>query len=743
MSRLFYQQEARLWEQALPIGNGRLGAMVFGGADTEHLQLNEDTIWYGGPMDRINPDARENLDRVRELIFAGRIPEAEELLRYCFTGTPQSERPYQSLGDCTIRFQGNAEPAEDYVRELDLEAAVVKVSFRKGSCRYERQYFVSAPAQTAVVQMVSSEEGALSFDVLLTRERFYDSVEKAGRDTVLLKGNLGKGGSDFCLGVKVCVQGGTVKCLGEHVIVRGAARAVLYLAAGSTFRCDDPGKYVLEKLTQAAAVEFDTLIKSHIEDYQALYGRVSLKLNQDSSLSGLPTDVRLARVKEGGTDTGLAQIYFDMGRYLLISCSRPGSLPANLQGIWNDQMRPAWDSKYTININTEMNYWPAEALNLPECHEPLFGLLRRVMENGRKTAQRMYGCRGFVAHHNVDIWGDSAPQDIWIPGSYWVMGGAWLCTHLWKHYEYTLDASWLSEVYDILEEAVLFFVDFLVERYGKLLICPSVSPENTYRLPDGTQGSVCVSSTMDNSILRELLTDFLKASEVLGKSGELTRQAADILKRLPDMQAGRYGQIVEWLEDYEEVEPGHRHISQLYGLYPGTQITPEDTPELARAARCTLDRRLMHGGGHTGWSCAWLIMFYARLEEGEDAGKMLHKLLANSTSDVLLDTHPGKNGDIFQIDGNLGACAAVLQMLVQDNDRRVKLLPACPLEWSQGSLKGVKLNGAALIDMTWKDGRVTACTITALKDWSRKVIWNGQEKMVSLKTGECAALAVR
>lgn len=736
MSRLFYLQEALCWGQALPLGNGRLGAMVYGGVDTEHLQLNEDTIWYGGPMDRINPDAKENLGMVRDLIFAGRIPEAEELLRYAFTGTPQSERPYQSLGDCTIRFQKDAEPPEDYRRELNLEEAAVKVSFRRGNCQYVRDYFVSAPAQTAVVHMGASREGALSFDVLLTRERFYDSVEKAGPDTVLLKGNLGKGGSDFCLGVKVCVKGGTVKCLGEHVIVRNATEAVLLLAAGSTFRYEDPGEYVLDQLTRAAAMGFDSLYQSHVEDYRALYGRVALTLPEDSSLSELPTDVRLARVKQGGKDTGLARIYFDMARYLFISCSRPGSLPANLQGIWNDQMRPPWDSKYTININTEMNYWPVEALNLPECHEPLFGLLRRVMENGRETARRMYGCRGFVAHHNVDIWGDSAPQDIWIPGSYWVMGGAWLCTHLWKHYEYTLDGDWLASVYDILEQAVLFFVDFLVEKDGKLLICPSVSPENTYRLPDGTQGSVCAGSTMDNSILRELLTDFLKASEVLGRQGELTGQAADILERIPDMQVGRYGQIVEWLEDYEEVEPGHRHISQLYALYPGSQITPEDTPELARAARCTLQRRLSHGGGHTGWSCAWLMMFYACLEEGEQAGKMFHKLLADSTSEVLLDTHPGKNGDIFQIDGNMGACAAILRMLVQDNERRVKLLPACPDEWNQGSLKGVKLNGAALLDMIWKEGRVTECVITALKDFSRTVVWNGQEKLVSLKKGE-------
>lgn len=738
MGRLFFKSAADCFEEALPIGNGRLGAMVYGGTEKELLQLNEDTIWYGGPMNRVNPEARKNLDTVRKLIFNGRIPEAEELLRYCFSGTPATMRPYQSLGECRIQTNETGEAA-DYERELSLNEAVAKVCYRREGVTYNRTYFCSQPAQVIAVEFAADSKKAVSFDVLLTRKRFYDSVEGDKKDTVCLRGNLG-GGSDFALACKVSVDGGTVQCLGEHLVVRNADRAWIYLAAASTYREENPEEYVRSILEQAVRRGFERLKKEHIEDYQALYGRVSLELQSDNEKEKLTTDRRLEAVKEGETDNGLVKLYFDYGRYLLLSSSRPGSLPANLQGIWNDQMEPSWDSKYTININTEMNYWPAEPCNLSECHEPLFEHLRRVMESGQKTAREMYGCRGFVAHHNVDIWADTAPQDIYIPATYWVMGGAWLCTHLWMHYEYTLDLDFLAGIYDILEQAVLFFEDFLVERGGVYLICPSVSPENTYIMENGVMGRVCASSTMDNEILKDLLDSYEKASDLLGKQSEIRTRAREIREHLPEMKIGKHGQIMEWMDDYDEKEPGHRHVSQLYALHPGNRITVDGTPELAEAARRTLERRVSHGGGYTGWSCAWLINFYARLWDGERAWDMLCKLLRGSTYPNLMDNHPKKVGSVFQIDGNFGGCAAILEMFVQSDGKRVALLPACPAALGNGRLRGVRVKGNAFLDMEWENGKVTCARLRAERPFKCKVLWNGEQKEVILEEGQTCEL---
>ncbi|MCM1043938.1 MAG: glycoside hydrolase family 95 protein [Candidatus Gastranaerophilales bacterium] len=739
MGRLFFEREADCFAEALPIGNGRLGAMIYGGTEKELLQLNEDTIWYGGPMNRINPEARKNLETVRELIFDGKIPEAEELLRYCFSGTPATMRPYQSLGECQIQMVGTGD-VKEYERELSLDEAVAKVRYRREETTYTRTYFCSQPAQVIAVEFAADLGKAISFDVLLTRRRYYDSVRRDGKDMVCLCGNLG-GGSDFALACKVCVEGGTVQCLGEHLVVRNADRAWIYLAAASTYREENPKEYVTNILEQAARRGFERLKKEHIKDYQALYGRVSLELPSDAEKEKLTTDRRLAAVREGEADSGLVKLYFDYGRYLLLSSSRKGSLPANLQGIWNDQMEPSWDSKYTININTEMNYWPAEPCNLPECHEPLFEHLRKVMESGQRTAREMYGCRGFVAHHNVDIWADTAPQDIYIPATYWVMGGAWLCTHLWMHYEYTLDLDFLADVYDILEQAVLFFEDFLVEREGVYLICPSVSPENTYIMKNGIMGRVCASSTMDNEILKDLLDSYEKASALLGKQSEIRTRAKEIRERLPQMKIGKHGQIMEWMEDYDEKEPGHRHVSQLYALHPGNRITVDGEPELAEAARRTLERRISHGGGYTGWSCAWLINFYARLWDGERAWDMLCKLLRGSTYPNLMDNHPKKVGSVFQIDGNFGGCAAILEMLVQSDGERVALLPACPAALGNGSLRGVRVKGNAFLDMEWGNGKVISARLRAQSPFKRKILWNGRQKEIVLEEGQTYELA--
>ena len=806
MHELNYKNPAAAWSEALPLGSGRIGAMVFGDVTKDRVQLNEDTMWYGSPMNRVNPSAYENLGKVRELILAGEIKEAEELLRFAFTGNPLSMRHYQNGGDFWIRPMDTATPYTDYRRSLSLQTAVAEVSYKQGEITYTRTYFISEKFDTIIIEITADKPGTVNLDGQLTRNKEYDTVGKVAENLVMLKGNLGKGGLDFALAYTASVVGGSLQTIGENIVVRNADKARFYITAGTTFQdyledftahdedCDFSG----ERLAEIAASEviwkkdleqrlirtleavrgasYEEVLAEHIQCHRELYDRVKLEivpavvgqsaeaLNGDTALQSrrfndaeATTDIRLANIKQGGTDNALMCLYFNFGRYLMITGSRPGTMPLNLQGIWNEKMNPPWDSKYTVNINTEMNYWPVEICNLPECHEPLFDLLRRTVKRGQKTAWEMYHCRGFVIHHNTDIWADTAPQDIWMPGTYWVMGGAWLCAHIWMHYEYTQDLDFLASTYDILEQAVLFFVDYLTEKDGQVILCPSVSPENTYILPSGNGGRICFNSTMDIMILRELLKNFITASELLCQeevaeypaqhiltSGtvqpELVQQAREILSELPTAQIGQYGQIMEWVEDYQEKDPGHRHISHLYALHPGNEITVDGTPELARAARVTLERRLAHGGGYTGWSCAWLINFYAKLWDGENSLKMLKKLLSESTDINLMDTHPGKNGSVFQIDGNLGACAAILHMLIQSNEERVILLPACPAEWSSGSLSGVKVVGNATFDITWENGKITTCTIHAFSDWNKEVVCNGKSQIVTLKAGDTTNL---
>lgn len=754
MTRLWYKQPAKIWEEALPIGNGRIGAMVFGGIWTEHLQLNEDTIWYGGPRDRNNPDSLENLPKIRELLRSGQIGQAERLMRYALSGTPQSQRPYQSLGDLTLRFYPTvrdmtaknfvapakeAEECEnghvkDYYRELDLECAKTVTEFQYGDIRFRREVFASQPDDCLVMHFTSNHNGAINFDALITRERFYDGATKLDNNTIAIYGNLGEGGSDFEMQLHACAQGGTVQVIGEHLIVEEADEVTLFFCAGSTFRMKQPRAEISAIIQKAAQKSYDALLHAHTEDYSALYKRVDLQLVTEEAYrqaDTIPTDIRMQQIAEGGEDVALMQTYFQFGRYLLIACSRPGTLPATLQGLWNHKMKPSWDSKYTININTEMNYWPAEICNLSECHLPLFDLIERMVPNGQKTAKVMYDCRGFVAHHNTDIWADTAVQDLWNPGSYWVMGAAWLCTHQWTHYLYTGDVAFLQKSFPIMREAALFFLDFLIEDKGYLKTCPSVSPENTYILPSGERGANGLGCTMDNQILRDLFTQCIKAAEILGIKDDLNEQIKTALSRLMPTRIGRFGQIMEWEEDYEEAAPGHRHISHLYGLFPSDQISVDETPELAQAARVTLERRLSNGGGHTGWSRAWIINHYAKLMDGELAFHHLQKILEKSTLTNLFDNHPP-----FQIDGNFGASAAIANMLVQSYENRVLLLPALPEKWADGSVKGLCLVGGAEISLEWKEHRLISFTITAKRDWKNVVRYGEWEQELTLAQGD-------
>lgn len=730
MSKLWYDKPAKVWEEALPLGNGKLGAMIFGGVSKEHIQLNEDSVWYGGPVDRNNPDAKENLPKIRELILNGKISEAEKLMKYALSGTPNSQHPYQTLGDLFIDF-GEDFKEIGYKRSLDLDTAIYTNQFVNGDITYSREAFISAPDNVLIFHLTANGSSKISFNALLIRECFFTHALKASDNGIMLDGNLGKDGLDFGLMLKAKAKNGKVEVIGEHLIVEDADEVTLYFTAGTTYRMKNVKDELEVILENAMSFDYNDLKNRHIEDYQRLYNRVEFNLEDIDKYNEIPTDVRLAHAQEGTVDKGLSKLYFDFGRYLLIACSREGSLPATLQGIWNKDMNPPWNSKYTININTQMNYWPAESCNLSECHLPLFELIKKMVPNGKVTAEKMYGCKGFVAHHNTDIWGDTAVQDHWIPGSYWVLGAAWLCTHQWTHYEFTKDKKFLEEAFPIMREAALFFLDFFIEDNGYLKTCPSVSPENTFILPSGERGANTAGVTMDNQIIRDLFTQCIKVAKILDIDDELNTQIKAAMEKLVPTQIGKHGQIMEWPEDYEEAEPGHRHISHLFGLHPSEQITMDGTPELANAARVTLERRLSHGGGHTGWSRAWIMNHYARLWDGEKAYYNLEMLLAKSTLPNMFDNHPP-----FQIDGNFGGCAAIAEMLVQSTSERVILLPALPKAWSNGSVRGLCVKGCAEVTMTWEDGILESISLNAKSDISTCVVYKNKRINVNIKKGE-------
>lgn len=765
MSTLWYTKPAAEWEEALPLGNGRLGAMIAGNLREERIQVNEETIWYGGWEDRLNPDARENLPKLRELVRQGRISEAEHLIRLEFISGPDGQRGYQTLGDIEMKYLNDPSQEEctAYRRELDLDRAVCRVQYENAKKEaFERTCFISRPADCMVLHL-RAPKGKVSVEVMLNRAKYFDRTGKVNDHTIYLSGNLGKNALEFAMCLSAKAKGGRVYTMGHTLVVEGADEAVLYFGADSTFRYASAdvasweprvqevlAEKITEKLERAMAREYGGLLAEHEKDYREFYDRVALSLPEKEENAALPTDERLQRIISGGTDEGLAKLLFDYGRYLLIGCSRPGDLPATLQGIWNKDFMAPWDSKYTININTEMNYWPAEVCALPECHTALFDLIGRMREHGRSIARRMYGCRGLMAHHNTDLYGDCAPQDNWIPATIWTMGAAWLCTHLWMHYSYTQDLEFLKWAYPVMAEAALFFVDFLEEKDGYLVTNPSLSPENVYILPSGEQGCCCMGATMDLEILRELFTGCKKAAEILGDAVDeaeipdvsdmrkLQKEINAALEKLPPIRIDSTGRVMEWMEEYEEAEPGHRHVSQLYGLYPSDQISMDKTPELAAAAAETLRVRLANGGGHTGWSRAWIINFYAKLWDGEKAWENICQMLAKSTYANLFDRHPP-----FQIDGNFGVTAAIAQMLVQSREHKIILLPALPKAWDHGEVNGLRLVGNASIALAWKDGRLLQCRVTADQAYKGEIVYGSVRRTVKLKAGETIVLDER
>ena len=742
--KLWYQKPAECWSEALPVGNGRYGGMVFGNPQEEVIQINEDSIWSGKKLDRINPDAPKKLKEIRNLIRAGKIEEAQELTLYALSGVPNSQRSYQTAGECYIHMH-NIDDITHYYRDLDLEEGIANVQFVSDGITYQREVIASAPAGCMAIHMTTKEGAPFSFDCHLGRKHnFTDEILREDGKMVRFLVDGGEGIS-FCTNLSVDVQPewmteeGTVEIIGEFLVVKNVTECVLYLDTETSFRYSDYIAAAKERCLLAEALGWECFRKQHLEDYQRLYRRMQLHYGQsDIKMEEIPTDVRLKQVENGMTDMGLLELYFQYGRYLLISSSREGSLPANLQGIWNDSLTPPWESKYTVNINTEMNYWMAETANLSECHLPLFEHLQRICENGKETARRMYGCNGSVCHHNTDIYADTAPQDHCITSAFWVMGEAWLATHIWEHYLFTKDKKFLSENFYVLEQSVLFFYDFLIEgKNGTLVTSPSLSPENTYQMEDGTLGVLCESPTMDTEILLELFHSYIGACQVLGKSKEEISKAEAVKKRFPPLKIGKYGQLLEWMEDYEEPEPGHRHISHLYGLYPGNSISKECTPELFNAAYRTLERRLENGGGHTGWSRAWIIGLWAAFGNGEKAYENLNAILCMGTFPNLMDNHPMLDGYVFQIDGNFGAAAAMIEMLVKSKENRIELLPAITEETKSGCLSGVRLRCGAELSMSWEDGKVIALEIYPDKileeKWPVILCVNGTEHHILLE----------
>jgi len=761
--RLWYQQPAARWEEALPVGNGRFGAMVFGRVAQERLQLNEDTFWSGSPYDPNSPDAFAALPEVRALIAQGRYKEASALASAKVMARPLTQMSYSTLGDLLLDFDTPEQP-RDYVRMLDLEQAITRTSYRTSRGSLQREVFASAPDQVILLQLQTSEGERLSFTLgyrgprkahytspayqgsatPLTRDEAVDWLMReekgpAGEEKIVIDGanallitghNEGAanipGGLTYALKLKL-ISDGQVEVSDGSFRVKGARTATLIIAAATSYRnytdtSGDPVGIVRGRIDRAASRSYAVMKQDHIRNYAALFGSLSIDLGRTAA-ADMPTDRRIATVGKQ-PDPALAVLYVQYARYLLISSSRPGTQPANLQGIWNEGTNPPWGSKYTININTEMNYWPAGPAGLTALGEPLLRMVEDLSVTGARTAQVMYGARGWVAHHNTDLWRATAPIDgpEW---GLWPCGGAWLCNTLWDQYQYSQDASLLRRLYPLMKGAALFFLDTLIEdpKGRGLVTSPSVSPENQH--PFGS--AVCAGPAMDRQIIRDLFAHVVEAGTLLGKDTALLAQVKATRARIAPDRIGKSGQLQEWLEDWDEAAPEqhHRHVSHLYAVYPSSQINVRDTPDLIEAAKTSLRRR---GDLATGWGTAWRLCLWARMGEAEHAYALLQSLTGpERTYPNMFDAHPP-----FQIDGNFGGAAGIMEMLVQSWGGELILLPALPSAWPDGSVKGIHARGGLMVDIAWRGGKLTSLMVKGPKGAAAHIRYGGKLRKVKL-----------
>ncbi|HEX6960805.1 MAG TPA: glycoside hydrolase N-terminal domain-containing protein [Lacipirellula sp.] len=753
--QLWYDSPAEKWTEALPLGNGHIGAMVFGQLEEERIALNEGTLWTGGPRSYANRGAAEHLPEIRQLLFAGRQREAEELAQARFMSIPLRQMAFQPLGELRLHFPGHGE-TQDYRRMLDLDTAVATTSYRCQGVRYTRRVFASYPDRALVIHLTCDQPRRLTFSAGLSSPQSdvhsassdHRTLELAGRvhDWQARDGHVSPGQVRFATHLRVLDTDGEIASDADQLRVSGASRATLILTAATSFLnyrdlSADAVKRSEEQLAAASKKKYDELEQSHIEDHQHLFRRVSLRLGDDPP-SAAPTDQRIMEYARND-EPALAALFFQYGRYLMIASSRPGGQPANLQGIWNDQLAPPWESKYTININTQMNYWLTESCNLAECSRPLFDAIADLAESGRQTARAHYAADGWVAHHNFDLWRGTAPINNSNHGI-WPTGGAWLCQHLWEHYQYGDDEQFLRDTaYPLMKASAQFFLDYLIDDprddANWLISGPSNSPEH---------GGLVMGPTMDHQIIRDLFSNVIEASEILDIDEAWREKATAFRDRIAPNKIGRHGQLQEWLEDVDDPANDHRHVSHLWALHPGDGITP-DTPELFDAARRSLEFR---GDGGTGWSRAWKVNLWARLRDGDRAHKVLAGLLMLTDSPKteyrgggvyanLFDAHPP-----FQIDGNFGAANGIAEMLLQSHRRLpdgswlIELLPALPEAWPEGSVRGLRARGGFIVDIEWRDGKLVHCRVTSGDGTKACIAYKDRKYRLAIQRGQSVVL---